>query len=167
MPNVHHTVITTDQSKAVGETHQYEVSFSGRSGQLVEECVAFEPLQKLERSNPEVKYEIKEHIDFCFTCMMKTLPLEQQIVLMLKNIYGFKVDEIKIIVNKTEPAVKNLLHQARKTLIEIFENRCSMGQSSPLPVRSRFLKWPSKISRWSKMLSCWRQSTAKIRPLSC
>jgi RNA polymerase sigma-70 factor (ECF subfamily) len=83
-------------------------------------------LQNLERSNPEVKYEIKEHIDFCFTCMMKTLPLEQQIVLMLKNIYGFKVDEIKIIVAKTEAAVKNLLHQARKTLTEIFESRCSL-----------------------------------------
>src|SRR5262245_56954879 len=31
-------------------------------------------LQNLERSDPEVKYEIKEHIDFCFTCTMKTFP---------------------------------------------------------------------------------------------
>jgi uncharacterized protein YndB with AHSA1/START domain len=47
MPNVHHTVITTAQSKAVGEIRQCEVSLSGRSGQLVEQCVEFAPLQKI------------------------------------------------------------------------------------------------------------------------
>jgi hypothetical protein len=47
MPNVHHTVITTAQSQAVGEIRQCEVSLSGRSRQLVEQCVEFEPLQKI------------------------------------------------------------------------------------------------------------------------
>jgi RNA polymerase sigma-70 factor (ECF subfamily) len=83
-------------------------------------------IQNLQRSNPEVKYEIKEHIDFCFTCMMKTLALEQQLALMLKHIYDFKVDEIAAILGKTQPTIKNLLHQARTTMKNIFENRCSM-----------------------------------------
>ncbi len=47
MPNVDHTLITTEQSKGVGETRQCEVNLSGRSGQLVEQCVEFEPLQKI------------------------------------------------------------------------------------------------------------------------
>ena len=47
MPNVDHTVITTTQSRAVGEIRQCDVSLSGRSGQLVEQCVEFAPLQKI------------------------------------------------------------------------------------------------------------------------
>lgn len=85
-----------------------------------------EDIQNLQRLNPELKYEIKEHIDFCFTCMMKTLSLEQQMVLMLKNIYDFKVHEIATILGKTQPTIKNFLHQARSSMKDIFENRCSM-----------------------------------------
>ncbi len=85
-----------------------------------------EDIRSLQSSNPEVEYEMKEHIDFCFTCMMKTLPLEQQIALMLKNIYDFKVHEIAAILNKPETTIKNHLHLARSTMKEIFENRCSM-----------------------------------------
>lgn len=47
MPNVHHTVITTTQSKAIGEIRQCDVSLSGKTGQLVEQCVEFTPLQKI------------------------------------------------------------------------------------------------------------------------
>jgi uncharacterized protein YndB with AHSA1/START domain len=47
MPNVHQTVITTAKSKAVGEIRQCTVNLSGRSGQLVEQCVEFTPLQKI------------------------------------------------------------------------------------------------------------------------
>src|ERR1700710_3144520 len=32
-------------------------------------------------------YEMKEHIDFCFTCISKTLPIENQVALILKDFY--------------------------------------------------------------------------------
>jgi uncharacterized protein YndB with AHSA1/START domain len=47
MPNVDHTEITTEQSKSVGEVRQCVVSLAGRSGQLVEQCVAFDPLERI------------------------------------------------------------------------------------------------------------------------
>jgi RNA polymerase sigma-70 factor, ECF subfamily len=83
-------------------------------------------LRQLQDLNPAVQFEMRDHIDFCFTCMMKTLPLEQQIVLMLSSLYGFRTKEITTIVGKSEASVKHLLHQARHTLKDIFTQRCAL-----------------------------------------
>ena len=71
-------------------------------------------------------YEIKEHIDFCFTCMSKTLPIENQVALILKDIYDFQVKEICLILEKTEGVIKHLLNDARNIMTTIFENRCAL-----------------------------------------
>ncbi|RMB63513.1 RNA polymerase sigma factor [Dokdonia sinensis] len=72
------------------------------------------------------RYEVKEHIDFCFTCISKTLTLEEQIAIILKDIYSFSRTEIVDILGKTEGVVKHLLFNGRKTMIEIFDNRCAL-----------------------------------------
>lgn len=72
------------------------------------------------------RYEIKEHIDFCFTCISKTLTLEEQIAIILKDIYAFSRKEIANILNKTEGVVKHLLFNGRQTMIDIFDNRCAL-----------------------------------------
>lgn len=71
-------------------------------------------------------YEMKEHIDFCFTCISKTLPIEHQVALILKDIYDFQVKEICLILEKTEGVVKHLLNFSRDTLTHIFDHRCSL-----------------------------------------
>lgn len=78
-----------------------------------------------ETSNAGV-YEMKEHIDFCFTCISKTLPVENQVALILKDIYDFQVKEICLILEKTEGVVKHLLNDARGIMTGIFENRCAL-----------------------------------------
>ena len=67
---------------------------------------------------------MKEHIDYCFTCMSKTLPIENQVALILKDIYDFQIKEICLILGKTEGVVKHLLNDARNIMTGIFENRC-------------------------------------------
>lgn len=71
-------------------------------------------------------YEMKEHIDFCFTCISKTLPIENQVTLILKDVYDFPTKEICLILEKTEGVVKHLLHDARNLMTGIFENRCAL-----------------------------------------
>lgn len=71
-------------------------------------------------------YEMREHIDFCFTCISKTLPIENQVTLMLKDIYDFQIKEISLILGKTEGVVKHLLNDARSTMTEIFDYRCAL-----------------------------------------
>jgi RNA polymerase sigma-70 factor (ECF subfamily) len=71
-------------------------------------------------------YEMKEHIDYCFTCISKTLPIENQVALILKDIYDFQVREICLILGKTEGVVKHLLNDARNIMTDIFEHRCAL-----------------------------------------
>ena len=84
-----------------------------------------EALQICETS-PQGNFEIKEHIAFCFTCISKSLPLEGHLVLLLKEVYGFKVREIFQILQLSEAMVKYHLHVSRNKMIEIFDNRCSL-----------------------------------------
>lgn len=88
--------------------------------------VVEEALLRTNENSLSGAYEIMEHIDFCFTCMTKTLPIEQQITLILKDIYGFAVNEVGEIINKSPGVVKHLLHDARKTMIAIFDHRCAL-----------------------------------------
>lgn len=76
-------------------------------------------------TTPEREYEIKEHINYCFNCINKTLILKQQICLLLKEVYHFKISEIMQITNFTEGIVKHALADARKNMIRIFDDRCA------------------------------------------
>lgn len=75
---------------------------------------------------PQGAFEIREHIDYCFTCVSKMLPLDQQVVLILKDIYEFKVREIAEIMNSTQGTVKHLLLNARKKMVYIFDDTCAL-----------------------------------------
>jgi RNA polymerase sigma-70 factor, ECF subfamily len=77
-------------------------------------------------NSPYGKYEAKEHIAFCFTCISKSLPLEQQLCIFLKEVYEFKVSEIAIIIATSEAMVKYYLHTGRSKMINIFEGRCAL-----------------------------------------
>ncbi|HAS43389.1 MAG TPA: RNA polymerase subunit sigma-24 [Microscillaceae bacterium] len=83
-------------------------------------------LMKVNQISAYGRYEIKEHIDTCFTCMGKTLLIEHQIALILKDIYDFSVKEMMQILDKSEGTVKYLLQEARKKMTTIFDNRCAL-----------------------------------------
>ena len=71
-------------------------------------------------------YEIKEHIDTCFTCISKNLPIENQVALLLKDVYDFSVKGIMTILDQTEGRVKYLLQNARKLMTDTFDRRCAL-----------------------------------------
>ena len=80
----------------------------------------------ISQQSPQGKYVIKEHIDYCFTGMSKTLTVEEQACMILKEVYGFKVKEIIEISGLSEGKVKHALADSRKRMLDIFENRCSL-----------------------------------------
>jgi len=81
---------------------------------------------QIQQTSPQGDFEIKEHITFCFTCIAKSLPLEQQLCVLLKEVYEFKVTEIARIIGNTEAMVKYYLHSGRNRMIDIFEGRCAL-----------------------------------------
>lgn len=81
---------------------------------------------KVYETSADAKYDIKEHIDTCFTCISKNLPIENQISLILKDVYDFSITEISLILERTEGIIKYLLQDGRKTMTDIFDNRCAL-----------------------------------------
>ncbi len=74
----------------------------------------------------EGEFEMKEHIDFCFTCMTKTIAVEKQVAIILKDIYDFKVKEVAFIMNLSYANIKKILHHGRKEMGEIFDQKCAL-----------------------------------------
>lgn len=86
----------------------------------------FQKSMQIIQTSDHAKFEIKEHIAFCFTCISKSLPLEQHICLLLKEIYDFKIKEVATILQMNEPIVKYHLRTGKTKMIEIFEGRCAL-----------------------------------------
>jgi len=86
----------------------------------------FQEAMNIRMTSPYGQYEAKEHIALCFTCISKSLPLEQQLCVFLKEVYQFKVSEIMTILDTTEAMVKYYLHTGRSKMISIFEGRCAL-----------------------------------------
>ncbi len=86
----------------------------------------FPEMANIMQTSPHAAFEIKEHITFCLTCISKSLPLEQQICILLKEIYDFKISEIVEILQSTEAMVKYYLHTGRSKMVAIFEGRCAL-----------------------------------------
>ncbi|WKN40969.1 RNA polymerase sigma factor [Tunicatimonas pelagia] len=85
-----------------------------------------EAFAQVHQHSPYGAYDVREHIDFCFTCISKTLTIEQQVALILKDVYHFSRKEISGIMGKTEGVVKHLLFDSRKLMIDIFDQRCAL-----------------------------------------
>lgn len=77
-------------------------------------------------SNGNTQYEVLEHIDFCFTCISKSLPIEEQISLILKDIYNFKVDEIAEMLKISSGIVKHHLINSHNKMRTTYENKCAL-----------------------------------------
>ena len=85
-----------------------------------------EPYQAFVKDLAQGRFEAREHIDYCFTCISRSLPLEEQLVVLLKDVFQFRNREVAGIVGHSEPKTKHLLHQGRSTLRRVFDDRCSL-----------------------------------------
>jgi len=97
-----------------------------RRASALSDAVFRPTVQELVTSTPQAQYEIREHIDFCFTCIAKTLPQDQQMALLLRDVYDFSNEEGARVLGKSVPVFKHLVHEARQTMIRLFEGRCAL-----------------------------------------
>ncbi|HZS48843.1 MAG TPA: RNA polymerase sigma factor [Blastocatellia bacterium] len=71
-------------------------------------------------------YEIREHIAFCFSCISRTLPPEEQAAVMLKEVLGFTAQEAAQIIGISEPVFRHSLSSARSTMTNRYEGLCQL-----------------------------------------
>lgn len=102
-----------------------EIKSQGKALAMSDPSV-WDKIQKVWHESEEEAFEIRDHINHCFTCMSKTLPIERQIALILKDVYDFSMKDISLILEKSIDITKHLLQDARKTMVQIFDDRCAL-----------------------------------------
>ncbi len=121
------TIATNHARKLLKNQKRWQTDTFERTRQLAyQENAVMSQIDYDHQHAPQGMYEVREHIDYCFTCVSKMLPIEQQITLILKDIYGFKIKEIVLIMEATPSRVKHFLRNARQTMIGIFDETCAL-----------------------------------------
>lgn len=77
-------------------------------------------------AKPDVSFEIREHIAFCFSCVARSLEPESQAVLMLREVVGLTLQEAARILDLSEPRYRHKLAAARRHMQESFEGMCQL-----------------------------------------
>ncbi|MGH9704217.1 MAG: RNA polymerase sigma factor [Candidatus Acidiferrales bacterium] len=77
-------------------------------------------------AKPEFRFEIREHIAFCFACIARTLPPVEQAALLLREMLEFTAEESAAILNISEPAFRHRLAAARAAMTQAYEGLCQL-----------------------------------------
>ncbi len=83
-------------------------------------------LEKLHGTRIHTTYDIPEHIDFCFTCMGRTLLAPEAAALLLVEVHEFTPEEAGEVLETTAAAIRFRVDQARQALNECFSSRCTL-----------------------------------------
>jgi len=73
---------------------------------------------------PDFSYEVREHIAFCFSCVGRSLPPEQQAALLLTEVLGLPGREAATSLELSESVFRHALAAARREMESVYEGLC-------------------------------------------
>jgi len=71
-------------------------------------------------------YDAREHIAFCFTCVSRSLPGEEQAALILRDVLELSNDEAARTLDVSTPVLRHHLASARAAMQSRFEGLCRL-----------------------------------------
>jgi len=75
---------------------------------------------------PGFTFDAREHIAFCFTCVARSLPPEQEAALVLREIFEFSNREAAAMVGVSESVLRHHLEASRKQMEATYEGLCAL-----------------------------------------
>jgi RNA polymerase sigma-70 factor (TIGR02960 family) len=94
---------------------------------------------------PEARYEVRESVSLAFLAALQQLPPRQRVVLVLRDVLGFRAAEVANMLGTTRSAVTSALNRARGALAH--ELPASDRESAPLPDSPRERRIVDDFSR--------------------
>jgi RNA polymerase sigma-70 factor, ECF subfamily len=77
-------------------------------------------------AEPGSTFDYREHVAFCFACVSRTLPREEQTALVLVDVYGFTYREAAKMSEVSEAVLRHRLSSARGSMQERFHGLCAL-----------------------------------------
>lgn len=75
---------------------------------------------------PDFSYSIREHIAFCFSCVARVLPPDQQAAVLLREVFDFRNREASKMLGMSESVFRHNLAAARRTMVDAFDQLCAL-----------------------------------------
>lgn len=127
-------------------------------------------------SQPDFQYDVREHIGYCFTCVGRTLPPDEQAALILRDVLGLTNKEAAEAMRISRSVLRHKLGDARKKMNVVYEDLCALvnkegacwqcrGLREVVPEGKRGPEVPDDLS-WDERLAIVREhASARSKPL--
>lgn len=75
---------------------------------------------------PDFRYDFREHMAFCFSCVARSLPMEQQAAIILRDVFGLANREAARALDVTESVLRHALSAGREALRRRYDGLCAL-----------------------------------------
>lgn len=77
-------------------------------------------------ASPEFAFEVREHIAYCFACVGRSLPPDEQAALVLRDVMDMTAREACSVLNVSDSVLRHRLSAARSAMQERYEGLCAL-----------------------------------------
>lgn len=75
---------------------------------------------------PEFLFDVKEHVAYCFVCIGRSLPPDEQAALVLRDVMDFSGREAANVLGVSESVLRHRLSAARQAMVGRYEGLCAL-----------------------------------------
>jgi RNA polymerase sigma-70 factor (ECF subfamily) len=77
-------------------------------------------------SSPDFAYEVQEHISYCFACVGRSLPPDEQAALVLRDVMELSAREASNVLGVSDSVLRHRLAAARTAMTDKFAGLCAL-----------------------------------------
>ncbi|WP_298822211.1 RNA polymerase sigma factor [uncultured Roseibium sp.] len=77
-------------------------------------------------SDPEFSYDVQQHVAYCFTCVGRSLPADEQAALVLRDVLDLSSREASTVLGVSDSVLRHRLSAARTAMQDKFEGLCAL-----------------------------------------
>ncbi len=113
-------------------------------------------------SDPAFAYEVEEHIAYCFTCVGRSLPPENQAVLVLREVMGMTSREAASALGITDSVLRHRLTSARNEMEQRYDGLCSLVNKRGVCYQCKGLRGATPTSRQGRDIKYLRDFDERL-----